>query len=204
MLQPRPRLQRSERSNVYVADECTGRVDIFEPIIVPTLTPLPVTNPNPTSGELTAEVDPAGGGPVTGCQFEYGLESGNYSIGQLPCLDSEDHEIGTVTHPIEATTKVHADLAGLAAETTYHYRLIAVDAQGANTGPDHEYTPHRVAGLETGGSANVTATSATLSGSFIGNGEATKYHFEWGMEGSFDRTTALANAGRRLGQDELA
>ena len=62
---------------VYAANPATGKVIVFGPaIILPTVTTGPPTSPGQTSATLTGTVDPAGGPAVTGCQFEYGPQSG--------------------------------------------------------------------------------------------------------------------------------
>ena len=180
--------------DVYVADEGASKVDVFEPITVPTITILPVTNPGQTSVTLNGDVEPAGGGKVTGCQFEYGLEAGNYSLGKLPCLGPSSSEVGTPSVPIESPVEVHADLTALTAETTYHFRLVAANETGAEQGPDQTFTPHAVDDLKTAQASTVTPTTAILNGSFVGNGEDTHYYFEWGTETSYGNTIPIPSA----------
>jgi hypothetical protein len=171
----------------YVSDGF-NRIDVFGPLIhVPDVTIGSVENPGPTSATLTGEVGTGGGGSVTSCQFQYGVD---ITYGQTAaCLDSANTEVGTPGNPITSATQVHADIAGLTAETTYHYVLVAAGPEGANEVVDHEYTPRAVAELETEAPTNLTPTSVTLNGSFVGNGEDTHYYFEWGSGGSFTNTT---------------
>ena len=179
--------------NVYTADRSNNDVEDFTPIIIPDVSTSAESNLMRTSVTLNGEVDPAGGGNVTGCYFEYGLEKGNYNIGSLPCLGPTDAEIGTPTDPIESPIKVHTDLSGLTPGTTYHYRLLATDAQGTREGSDQVFsTPPAVPDLETDPATEVTGSSATLNGSYTGEaGVETHYYFEWGESASYGQTSSM-------------
>ena len=85
---------------------------------------------------------------------------------------------------------MEAPLAGLTTETTYHYRVVVENANGVKYGVDRLYTPHRVVGLETEAADNLAESSATLHASFVGNGEGTHYHFEWGLTEAYGDETA--------------
>jgi phosphodiesterase/alkaline phosphatase D-like protein len=86
---------------------------------------------------------------------------------------------------------VTADLAGLAMETKYAYRLSARNSIGANSGVVRTFTPHAVLGTETESATNITQTGATLNGSFDPNNESTHYYFEWGTDTSYGNVTAV-------------
>ncbi len=183
---------------VYVPDGSNGVVDIFTPAAIqPKVIYEPVTNATQTSGVLNATVEPNGGGNIIACNFEYGATN---SYGHsLPCLDSGGAEIGTPLNPIESElpTKVHAGISGLSAETTYHYRLVAgnSNAHGTKRARDQDFTPHAVAGVCTEPSTSIERNAATLHGCFIGNGEDTKYYFEWGTTEGYGHKTAAQDAG---------
>ena len=82
--------------------------------------------------------------------------------------------------PISAPTAVSAELSGLADETTYHYRLVAVDVNGKSVGGEKTFTPHRVIALRTEAADEISRTGAELHGSYEGSGEADHWSFEWG------------------------
>jgi hypothetical protein len=82
--------------------------------------------------------------------------------------------------PISAPTDVSAELSGLTDETTYHYRLVAIDANGKSVGGDKTITSHRVTALRTEAADEITRTGAELHGSYQGTGEADHWWFEWG------------------------
>ena len=169
--------------DIYVADEGAGKVEVFEPLTVPTVTVGSTTNPGQTSITLTGRVDPDsahGGGEITECSFEYGKTEtyGNTA----PCKAISNL-------PYASATEVHANLSGLTSDVVYHYRLVAGDADGDGQGADHTFITHAVVGLETGPATGVTPTEAVLTGSFIGNGEDTHYYFNWGTTESYGETT---------------
>ena len=157
------------------------RVDIFTPDPpVPTATYHPVSAPTTTAGTLNATIDPNGGGEVTACRFEYGTTTA-YSAGTPPCEPA--------TH-FSAATDVSAELSGLTTGTSYHYRVVAEDANGVKYGADQVYTPHGVVGLETEAATELGESGAKLNASFLGNGEDTHYHFEWGPTAAYGEETA--------------
>ena len=89
-------------------------------------------------------------------------------------------------------TDVSAPLSGLTTETTYHYRVVVHTASGVRYGEDQVYTPHRVVGLRTKAASNIGEAGATLNGEFVGNGEETHYHFEWGPTAAYGHSTTAA------------
>ncbi len=152
---------------VYAANPGSGNVAAFEEGIVPEVTTGPVENPGQTFATLTGHVDPASG-ETTKCYFEYGTTTA-YKSGRIPCAPAT---------PYTSAQDVTANLSGLTPETTYHYRLVASNGKIIAFGSDETVTPHAVKELTTE-AASVEPTSATLNGSFIGNGEETHYHFEY-------------------------
>ena len=189
----------NEASNaLYVADEGASVVDIYKSVPAPTLTIRPLTSSSPTSATLNAKVDPAGAGNVTECHFEYGTEKGNYSLGEIPCLSPSpaNSEIGNPTNPIESLTEVHGELAGLATLTTYHYRLVASNAQGKIESPDHEFIllPDLAAVSDTSASSENPGT-ATLSAEINPEFGTTVYRFQYGVTKSYGSSTIIGPVG---------
>ena len=165
---------------VYVVDGPGGVVDIFTPnAILPKITYGAVTNQTQTSGTLNASVDLNGGPEVTSCTFQYGTATSYGS--SVPCSPST---------PYSSNTSVSATISGLTAETTYHYRLVLVTANGTIKAPDETYRPHAVAGLTTEPATNIARNTATLNAAFNGDGEETHYFFEWGPTTSYGNDSA--------------
>lgn len=161
---------------------------------VPALAAAPAT----TTGDATAitdtQVSLAGAinpqGQLTSYAFQYGTTT---AYGQQTSLTSAGS--GTVETP------VRADLAGLTAGTTYHYRAIATNADGTTVGADRTFRttgtapPPPTAPSATTGGAAVTGASAVLSGSVNPNGVASSYYFEFGTSTAYGQQTPPRSAG---------
>ena len=94
--------------------------------------PLPVVSESAAVGLTTSSVQLNGAinpeGPTTSWYFQYGL-SGYYGVQTSPQTMS-----GLGARPVNAT------VSGLQSGTTYHFRLVAVSANGLYVGPDHTFT----------------------------------------------------------------
>jgi hypothetical protein len=157
------------------------------------------------SATLTGVADPNSGADITSCHFSYVADAGYApwaddpyagapSSGTAPCLDSSDHEVGTLANPITAITEVHAPITGLSSSTVYHYRLSLTNAEGTAKGADRTFeTVTAVTDLETGSATDLTNASATLHGDFTAEaGLETKFYFEYGTSLGYGHQTSLA------------
>lgn len=141
-----------------------------------------------TQASLAGTVNPQG--QLTSYAFQYGTTT---AYGQQTSLTSA----GSGT----ADTPVRADLAGLTAGTTYHYRVIATNADGTTVGVDRTFRttgvapPPPPAPSATTGGAEVDGASATLSGSVNPNGVASSYYFEFGTTANYGQQTPPQGAG---------
>ncbi len=174
-------------SDVYATEYGPDRADLFVGRIIPNVTVDPPTNETSTSVTLNGHVQLPGGGEITQCAFEYvdNADFNHNGYAEAKTIACEPNA------PYTNEAHVAANLSGLTTETTYHYRLVAANATGPSTSDDQTYTPHAVVGLRTDPPTNIAATSATLNGSFIGNGEATKYYFQWGANTAYGHQTPL-------------
>jgi DNA-binding beta-propeller fold protein YncE len=170
-----------------------------------TLPPPPSATTGAASGitrkavALAGTVNPEGTGPgseTTWC-FEYGADT-TYSSG----IAGAPGNAGPSTSPVEVT----AALNGLAPNTTYHYRLVAVNSlsttgqsTACNTrggyetdGEDQSFTTVALApAVTTGLVVEATATTAILGGGIVPQGVDTKYHFEWGTTTAYGSNTPM-------------
>jgi hypothetical protein len=167
---------------LYIADTGKGAIKEIPAAVVPKATTGEPTGNSSVSGTA----DPDGGGDVVECFFEFGTTT-SYGSTQ-PCDQAT---------PYSSPTAVTATLPGLVGETLYHYRLVAGNANigGRNFGADKTITPHNVKGLFTEPATEVTRTSAKLNASFEGNGEETKYKFQWGTTTAYGSESTLTSAG---------
>lgn len=80
-------------------------------------------------------------------------------------------------------------ISGLISETTYHYRLVASDADGVARGQDETLTTAAaVANPAADPVTGLTNTSAELHGSFDRDSHETNYYFEWGPTENYGNT----------------
>ena len=175
---------------IYVANTEAGSIAIFRAVTVPDVTTGPVETSGQRSGKLTGKVDPDsahGGGQITECFFEYG-ETAEY--GQKANCEQAT--------PLSGAETVTADASSLTPETTYHYRLVAGNANGTHAGEDLTFTPHAVAELSTEPAVNITQSAAQLVGSFSGNGEDTHFYFQWGTTAAYGNETGHQDAGSEV------
>ena len=149
---------------------------------VPTAITGPVTSVGPTTATATGTVNP--NGQATTWFVEYGTSTSYGSKSSTVSAGSGS-----------ANTAVSASLAGLAAGTTYHYRVVASNASGTARGADGIFTTSSAPVAVTGSVTNVTVTSATLNGTADPNGRATTWYFEYGTSTSYGSKTAEKDAG---------
>jgi hypothetical protein len=109
-----------------------GATELFTTSTVPVITNPEAANLTATGAELRADVNPENL-QVHRCVFEYGTGT---SYGQsAPCKDPDAAEIGAGTTPVP----VSAQIEGLAANATYHWRLDVTDKNGETVSQDHTF-----------------------------------------------------------------
>ena len=163
--------------SVYAASSSAGQIEKFTgPVILADVSTSAPSSLHGTTATLSGHLDPAGGGNVTSCQFEYGPDT---TYGQtMPCSPAG---------PYSTPADVGADISGLAPNTTYHFRLDVVNAQGQSETVDQTFTTLGpvIDGLST---ANVSARGVSLQAQINPNGQDTTYHFEYINDASFQAT----------------
>jgi hypothetical protein len=113
----------------------TNGTETSEDATFTTLPEPPVVVTEPASGVIETGATLRGtvngnGGEVTACRFEYGTTA-NYGS-SVACSTMP----GSSTSPVA----VSAEITGLSAETTYHYRIVATNAGGTGYGSDQTLT----------------------------------------------------------------
>jgi phosphodiesterase/alkaline phosphatase D-like protein len=129
-----------------------------------------------TTAKLEGEVNPDGQ-TVTSCEFEYGL------------TEAYGNTVACSSAPGSGTSNVavSAEVTGLTAGSTYHYRLLAGNSNGKHPGSDTQFTTlPAVENVITEGVTAITAHTATVEGSFEPNGYDTHYRFEYFNLRSFE------------------
>jgi DNA-binding beta-propeller fold protein YncE len=129
-------------------------------------------------------------------------------------------EIGPTTSYGTRTTEVSAGsgtsnvaakqaVCGLAASTTYHFRVAATNSTGTTYGEDKTLTTAASGGsgcptATTEAASSVTKTEATLNGTVNPDGLETKYFFEYGTSSSYGKSTSEASAGSGTGNVKVS
>jgi|SRR5271166_488371 len=137
-----------------------------------------------TSATLEGSVNP-NGAEVTSCEVEYGPSEAYGS--QAPCESL----------PATGTSAegVSAPVAGLSADTTYHYRILAASENGTGYGGDGTFTtlPEAPA-VVTGSVSSLGEVSAKLNGTVDPNGaEVTNCHFAYGRTEAYGSSASCAS-----------
>ncbi|HEY5195432.1 MAG TPA: hypothetical protein VIJ51_00225 [Solirubrobacteraceae bacterium] len=147
-----------------------------------------------TSATFVGQVDPEA--QATVFTFEYGTTT----------------SFGSITSPIAADSagspeEVFATATGLTPSTTYFFRLVATNATGTTSGSVRAFStgPGGPPVVTTGAASNLTATSATLSGTVDGLGEpTTTFVFEYGPTTSFGSLSQVDQASPKSGPQSVS
>jgi hypothetical protein len=171
---------------VYVSDNAPSPeaqvLDVFGPALtIPDVTTGTATNVLATSATLRGTVTPLGI-QLSDCHFDYGTDT---TYGQTAaCVPAA----GTIP-PNAGETTVTADVTGLQPGTTYHFRLQAANANGANlTGNDVLLETPPTPVIDSASASDLTATTAKLQAQINPKGSSTTYHFEWGISTAYGNT----------------
>jgi hypothetical protein len=160
---------------VYATDDCDNRVYIFGKSVEYTI-PTVVTEEaevQPESAVLRGHVNPENAGDITECHFEWGT---NNNYGETTTCTPTSIQSG------DGNTLVTANISGLSAGTTYHYRLVAANENGKSRGADVTFKPHGKPAIEREFTYDVNSDGARISGEINPEGVETTYHFEYGTD----------------------
>ncbi len=137
-----------------------------------------------TTATLNASVNP-NGGEVSECRLEYGPSNAYGS--SATCTPTP----GSGSSPVA----VSAAIAGLSANTTYHFRISATNTSGTSKGADQEFnTLASAPTVVTKAASSLAQTSATLNATVNPNGgEVTKCEFEYGTTTSYGQSAPCSS-----------
>jgi hypothetical protein len=152
----------------------------------PTATTNSATGISTSGATLNGSVNP--GSEATTYRFDYGTST-SYTKGPTALSPAGS---GSSAVPVSAP------VSGLAAGTTYHYRVVAINgsALGGVNGSDHTFVTGTTPGVSTSSATNVGRSTATLRATVDPNGLATTYKFQYGTSSSsLNKSTATNSAG---------
>jgi hypothetical protein len=182
----------SSDNRVYAADHANNVVEVFDAALLADVSTEAASNVAPRSVRLNGTVNPAGV-PVTSCFFEYGADT--FYGHSAPCAQSP----GSGSAPVA----VSADLSGLKEGTTYHFRLVATNGDGANRGSDGEVTTLPSPVIDGASATNVTASTVDLSARIDPRGYDTTYRFEYGTSTSYGASIPIPDADIGAGTSDV-
>ncbi|MGH2625748.1 MAG: hypothetical protein ACRDHY_03755, partial [Anaerolineales bacterium] len=125
----------AETGHLFMPGSANGGMSIAEfsdEVIIPDVSYGP-PDLDHTSFIVDGEVGLAGGPQVDECRIEWGTDAGYGS--SVPCDQPT---------PFASDTGVGATIGGLTTETDYHYRIVAVNANGTSPGEDRVARPPAV------------------------------------------------------------
>ena len=156
------------------------------PTPAPTPTPTPAVTTNPAtkvaafSATLNGSVNPRGA--TTMVSFQYGLTT---SYGSTTPMQTQN---GNTLRPVSA------NITGLLANRTYHFRIVAHNNGGTSFGADRIFTTLTATGppvVATNPATLIASFSATLNGSLNPHGLTTTVSFQYGTTTAYGSTTSM-------------
>ena len=145
--------------------------------------PVVITNPATLiasfSATLNGSVDPHG--LTTTVYFQYGTTTsyGSTTLSQIKTGNTYQ--------------SISANISGLTASTTYHFRIVATNSSGTRYGSDRTFTTLSATGapvVTTNPATLIASFSAKLNGSVDPHGLTTTVYFQYGTTTSYGLTTA--------------
>ena len=166
----------SSTATTYGSDKTFTTLSATGP---PVVTTNPATYIASFSATLNGTVDPHG--LSTTVYFQYGTTT------------SYGHTTANQSKTGNTYQNVAANISGLTASTTYHFRIVATNSAGTKYGSDTTFATLSATGppvVITNSATNVASSSATLNGSVDPHGLTTTVYFQYGTTTSYGHTTA--------------
>jgi hypothetical protein len=149
----------------------------------PTVGTVSASQVGATVATLAATVNP--NGKATTYAFQYGTTTGYGTQTATASAGS-----GTIA------TSVSAKVSGLVSGTTYHFRVVATNADGESDGSDATFATAKLPpGVSAGYASFVNSSSANLSATVNPNGKATTFVVQYGPTTAYGAQTSTGSAG---------
>jgi hypothetical protein len=160
---------------VYATQRSADSVAVFKAVLLANATTGPASSIEKTAATISGTVGREG--LPTKYRFQYGETNAYGSSTPAATVVGEEEELT-------------AKLGGLAPGTTYHYRIVAENANGANDGIDRTFTtPSAVDSVQTEAATGLGKNGATLHGSLAPDGSDAHYYFQYGETAEYGSTS---------------
>ncbi len=171
-------------NDVYVANTTAGKIDVFTPALLPDVATGAATNIADTTATIAGTVNPDA--TATTYQFEYGTSTAYGSVSPLTAAN-----VGSDS----STHALSANLTALAPDTTYHYRIVATNANGTNRGRDMAFRTTGPPTIDAQSATDITNTTATIDGEINPGGFDTHYRVEYGPTATYGSSSPATDIG---------
>ena len=160
-------------------------------------TPTPTPTPPPVTGPPVAITDPATllasfSAKLNGSVNPHGLTTSVYF--QYATTNSYGLTTAPQSHSGNTSQNVSADISGLTASTTYHFRIVTTNSAATKYGSDETFTTLPPTGfpiVTTTPATNVATSAATLNGLLDPHGLTTNVYFQYGTTTNYGHHTAM-------------
>jgi hypothetical protein len=162
---------------------------VFTPVPAPTATTDPASGVTNDAGTLNATVNP-NGVTTSDCHFEY-VDGAEFQANGF----TNATDVACDPDPAEAAsdTAVSADVAGLAPQTTYHFRVVVTTDGGTAEGAGEEFTTLPNPPVATTEAATgISQTVVTLNAKVDAEGDDAECVFEYGTSTAYGKTAACS------------
>ena len=162
--------------------------DGTQPSSAPSVTTQLATNIIQTAAQLNGNVNP--NSAATSYWFKWGTTS---SLGNVTSVQN----IGSGNQIVPGSVYI----AGLSANTTYYFQVVAQNTHGTTHGSILSFTTQNSGGggtipvIQTQAATNVSKNAARFNGQVNPSGSGTSYWFEWGTTISLGNSTSMQGAG---------
>jgi hypothetical protein len=178
---------------VYVGNSADGRVYRFGATPGPRVMSGAATGVTGASATANGMVNPEGSD--TTYRFEYGTST------------SYGHVVPAVPLGVGSglsAVPVSVALSGLLPGTTYHYRIVASNANGTVSSGDRPFTTSPAPSVDGAAAVNLTSTTADLTARINPNGFDTIYHFEWGTSAAYGTSVPVPDVDIGAGSGDVS
>jgi len=179
---------------VYVSNNFPGAVDVFSRLLVPDVSTGGATGLVPEGNATLHGVVNPEGIALSSCEFEYGPEEGSYgstaACSPMPSSGSS---------PVAVEAKV-----SVTPGTLYHYRLVAGNANGVETGRDQTFFASTRPLLGGESASEISAAGARLNAQVSPQGLPSSYRFEYGTSTSYGASAPIPDASLAAGASAVA